>query len=165
MTEKFGRLTFNFSKRTSQPQDMLPWPSQARLTLISEFALQLTALRSAAMLPTLSERWGANLQVLVPTTSEPASASARRNALHELKEVDSICVNGSGRGSKARYAVEVIIGSPTATSCLGLATAATGPTVRVDRGLSEFKDVANEIHDIVDTAHPGQGSEKIIAIQ
>ncbi|KAG6965439.1 hypothetical protein JG688_00007195 [Phytophthora aleatoria] len=31
------------------------------------------------MLPSLSDRWGAKLQVLLPSNSEPASVSARRN--------------------------------------------------------------------------------------
>ncbi|KAE8904068.1 hypothetical protein PF005_g6843 [Phytophthora fragariae] len=57
------------------------------------------------MLPNLSEKWGSRLQVLRPSTSESARASTRRNALLELKKIDSIRVSSSGKGNNVRYAV------------------------------------------------------------
>ncbi|KAG7383386.1 hypothetical protein PHYPSEUDO_003702 [Phytophthora pseudosyringae] len=113
------------------------------------------------MLPSLS---GAKLEVLVPAGSEPANVSARRNALVGLKKIDSIRVSSSGKGGKTRYAVEVVVDSPPASTCPGLSTTATGPVVRTERELSDFKDVANELHHIVESAHSGQRCELCSAI-
>ncbi|EGZ22741.1 hypothetical protein PHYSODRAFT_495189 [Phytophthora sojae] len=90
------------------------------------------------MLPNLSDKWGASLQVMLPSTSESVAVSTRRNALLELRKVDSIRVSGSGKGSSVRYGVEVT--------------------------LSEFKTLANELHGIVNSAHSGQRCEFCSAV-
>ncbi|GMF11819.1 unnamed protein product [Phytophthora lilii] len=117
------------------------------------------------MLPNLSDRWGATLQVMLPTASEPANVSARRNALYELNNVNSIRIShSSGKGRKTRYAVDVFVDSPDTNGCSGMLTAEAGPRARCERGLSEFKDVADELHDIVDSAHSGLRCELCSAI-
>ncbi|ETI43219.1 hypothetical protein L914_11310 [Phytophthora nicotianae] len=114
------------------------------------------------MLPGLTDRWGATLQVLLPSKSESASASARRNALQELKEVDAVRISASGKGSKTRYTVEVFM--VPSTSCSGISTASTEPAVRIEREQSDFKDVADELHKIVSSAHSGKRCELCSAI-
>ncbi|EEY63477.1 uncharacterized protein PITG_15821 [Phytophthora infestans T30-4] len=89
------------------------------------------------MLPSLSDRWGAKLQVLVPSHPEPARASARRNALEDPKKIDAVSISASGKGSKTRYAV---------------------------KEQSDFKDAADELHHIVDSAHSGKRCELCSAI-
>ncbi|KAE9030467.1 hypothetical protein PR003_g10119 [Phytophthora rubi] len=113
------------------------------------------------MLPNLSDKWGSRLQVLRPSTSESARASTRRNALLELKKIDSIRVSSSGKGNNVRYAVEVTVDS---TGCSGISIAASGTTVRIERELSEFKVLANELHGVVNSAHPGQRCEFCSAV-
>ncbi|POM60774.1 hypothetical protein PHPALM_30326 [Phytophthora palmivora] len=113
------------------------------------------------MLPSLSSKWGAKLQVLIPATSEPSSVLTRRNALVELKKIDSIRISSAGKG---RYAVEVFLNSSTVNSCLGLSTESMGPTVRIERELWEFKDLANELHGIVNSAHARERCDLCSAI-
>ncbi|KAG2952853.1 hypothetical protein PC119_g1751 [Phytophthora cactorum] len=114
------------------------------------------------MLPSLSDRWGAKLQVLLPSNSEPASVSARRNALQELKKINAIRFSTSGKGSKTRYAVEVFVDS--SSSCSALSTASTEPAVRTEREQSDFKDVADELNHIQNSAHYGKRCELCSAI-
>ncbi|KAL3670103.1 hypothetical protein V7S43_004419 [Phytophthora oleae] len=116
------------------------------------------------MLPSLSDRWGATLQVLLPSTSEPGSVSARRNALVELKKIDAVCISSSGKGSQTRYAVEVAVGDSSPTACSGLSVTATEHVARTEREQSDFKEVANELHDIVNSAHSGKRCELCSAI-
>ncbi|KAF4135743.1 hypothetical protein GN958_ATG15067 [Phytophthora infestans] len=114
------------------------------------------------MLPSLSDRWGAKLQVLVPSHPEPARASARRNALEGPKKIDAVSISASGKGSKTRYAVKVIMGSTSTCSDLSIAT--TEPAVPTHQEQSDFKDAADELHHIVDSAHSGKRCELCSAI-
>lgn len=101
---------------------------------------------------------------MLPSTSESVAVSTRRNALLELRKVDSIRVSGSGKGSSVRYGVEVTVDSSTSTGCSGLSIAESGTTVRIERELSEFKTLANELHGIVNSAHSGQRCEFCSAV-
>ncbi|OWY99864.1 hypothetical protein PHMEG_00029060 [Phytophthora megakarya] len=115
------------------------------------------------MLPSLSDKWGAKLQVLIPLAAEPSNVSTRRNSLAKLKKIESIRVSCSGKDGGTRYAVEVFMNS-SVNSCPGLSMEPTGPTVRIVRELWEFKDIAKELHGIVDSAHSSQRCELCSAI-
>ncbi|KAG1712978.1 hypothetical protein DVH05_000708 [Phytophthora capsici] len=113
------------------------------------------------MLPSLSDRWGATLQVLLPSTSEPTNVSTRRNALRELKKIDAVRMSSSGKGSQTRYQVEVTVGSSSPT---GLSVASTEHITITEREQSDFKEVADELHDIVSSAHSGKRCDLCSAI-
>ncbi|KAG1688483.1 hypothetical protein DVH05_003574 [Phytophthora capsici] len=116
------------------------------------------------MLPSLSDRWGATLQVLLPSTSEPTNVSTRRNALSELKKIDAVRISSSGKGSQARYQVEVAVGSSSPTACSGLSVTPMENTAITEREQSDFKEVADELHDIVSSAHSGKRCDLCSAI-
>ncbi|KAK1941173.1 hypothetical protein P3T76_007039 [Phytophthora citrophthora] len=108
------------------------------------------------MLPSLSDRWGATLQVLLPSSSESTNVSTRRDALVELKKVNAIRISSSGKGSQTRYEVEVTMASSSPTACSDLSVTSTEHATRTEREQSDFKEVADELHDIVNSAHSGK---------
>ncbi|KAG7397834.1 hypothetical protein PHYBOEH_012096 [Phytophthora boehmeriae] len=111
------------------------------------------------MLPNLSDRCK-RLQLLVPVSIEPAWMSSRRQALLQLKTIVDVRVSGrTGRGSNARYTIEVFRScSENNESPTSVETATPGGrplkvAVRTERTLSEFADVRGAVYDTAWSAH------------
>ncbi|RLN89617.1 hypothetical protein BBJ28_00014453 [Nothophytophthora sp. Chile5] len=134
------------------------------------------------MLPSLSSSWGATLQPLAPVVVEPASVSARRSSLLELKKVVAVHVTDrTGKGYKARYALEIFTDAPdscvvpaTSSNRVQEATAESSrrseelptssdrprrPAVRNGKSVGEFTDLRDQVYKIVHTAHRGDACE------
>ncbi|KAG1703935.1 hypothetical protein DVH05_006942 [Phytophthora capsici] len=112
------------------------------------------------MLPTLSDKLGSNLQLLVPVAIAPSVMSVRRNALLELKKVDAVQVRCAGDGKKDWFVVEVFADSAsTIEENVPDDARLRRPTVRVERTLVEFVELRNKVHSIVQNAHYGEACE------
>jgi hypothetical protein len=123
--------------------------------------------RSDAMLPRLSKK----RVVFQEAEPEPAFISARRNALQDLKSIDSIRISASGRGS-ARYVVEVLTDSllcRTTTSTESSRSSASrtpsevcespdesSSSVRIERKLEDFVDLRDKLYKVMFSAHHRQ---------
>ncbi|GMF19439.1 unnamed protein product [Phytophthora lilii] len=109
------------------------------------------------MLPNLSNK--CKLQLLIPVSIEPAWVSARRQALLELKTIVDIRVTSrTGKGSKARYTVEVFrnsVGneSPTSVDPVANGGRPLKAAVRTEKTLSEFGLLRGDIYDTAWSAH------------
>ncbi|RLN87397.1 hypothetical protein BBJ28_00001555 [Nothophytophthora sp. Chile5] len=124
------------------------------------------------MLPNLSDSTGKRLQLMVPVAVVPEWLSARRRSLLQLKKITALRVSGrTGRGSKARYTIEVFIDSPTNCGS-GVAAPSSSsptdeasspidfrsrkPTYQTDRSLEKFGDLRSAIYDAAWSAHSAE---------
>ncbi|POM58387.1 Hypothetical protein PHPALM_36969 [Phytophthora palmivora] len=109
------------------------------------------------MLPNLSNK--CKLQLLIPVSIEPAWVSARRQALLELKTIVGIRVaSRTGKGSKARYTIEVFRNSVDNDSPTSVDPVANGgrplkATVRTEKTLSDFGTLRADVYDTAWSAH------------
>ncbi|OWZ22867.1 hypothetical protein PHMEG_0002359 [Phytophthora megakarya] len=109
------------------------------------------------MLPNLSNK--CMLQLLIPVSIEPAWISSRRQALLELKTIVDIRVaSRTGKGSKARYTVEVFRNTVDNDSPASVDPASNGgrplkATVRTEKTLSELGELRADVYDTAWSAH------------
>ncbi|KAG7380336.1 hypothetical protein PHYPSEUDO_007308 [Phytophthora pseudosyringae] len=117
------------------------------------------------MLPTLSDKLGSKLQLLVPVAIVPSSVSARRNALLGLKKVDGVQVRCAEKGKKDWFVVEVFADSASSDPASEDGEVVQGdarlrrPTVRIERTLLAFVEMRNRVYDIVHDAHRAEPCE------
>ncbi|KAL3672231.1 hypothetical protein V7S43_002893 [Phytophthora oleae] len=114
------------------------------------------------MLPTLSDKLGSNLQLLVPVAIAPSIMSVRRNALLELKKVDAVQIRCADKGKKDWFVVEVFADSASAGPATEDGpddTRLRRPTVRIERTLLEFVELRNKVYDIAHGAHCAEACE------
>ncbi|POM58386.1 Hypothetical protein PHPALM_36968 [Phytophthora palmivora] len=106
------------------------------------------------MLPPLSNKSASNLQLLVPVAIAPSVVSAQRNALLELKKVDTIQVR-CAESKRDWFVVEVFADSATIPEDEEVhnETRLRRPTVRVERSLLQFVALRNRVHNIAQNAH------------
>ncbi|ETL84973.1 hypothetical protein L917_15367 [Phytophthora nicotianae] len=109
------------------------------------------------MLPKLSDKWGSNLQLLVPVMTTPSVVSTRRNALLELKKIDAVQVRYAGKAKKHYFIVEIFADSSSfdrADSEVEQDDARLRrPTIRIERTWLEFVDLRSKVYKIVRDAH------------